>query len=310
MSVSQIISIGKIQLFFILILLSNIRSSHQTVYSCSSNALCGCSTNSATVTRIVGGENAAPATWGWAVSVRIGTGTLCGGSIISNSWVITAAHCIISQTPSQYTIYAGSTSRWAGTQTRTASNIFVHPGYSSTTYVNDIALLKLSSPLSMDDPYVSSICIPSVSQAILSAGEWPSVGTNVVAVGWGTLSEGGSLPTTLRQVTVQTVAYQASTCAPTMVNWTVQLCAGVSGGGKDTCQGDSGGPLMMFSSSNQWVLIGVTSSGIGCARAGYSGMYTRVAAFQGWINSTMNGTYTSKASIYLCLLVVGLWFFF
>ncbi|CAF2128623.1 unnamed protein product, partial [Rotaria magnacalcarata] len=96
----------------------------------------------------------------------------------------------------------------------------------------------------------------------------------------------------------------------TMVNWTVQLCAGVSGGGKDTCQGDSGGPLMMFSSSNQWVLIGVTSSGIGCARAGYSGMYTRVAAFQGWINSTMNGTYTSKASIYLCLLVVGLWFFF
>ncbi|CAF4346121.1 unnamed protein product, partial [Rotaria magnacalcarata] len=66
----------------------------------------------------------------------------------------------------------------------------------------------------------------------LSAGEWPSVGTNVVAVGWGTLSEGGSLPTTLQQVTVQTVAYQGSTCAPTMVNWTVQLCAGVSGGGK------------------------------------------------------------------------------
>ncbi|CAF3763877.1 unnamed protein product, partial [Rotaria socialis] len=95
----------------------------------------------------------------------------------------------------------------------------------------------------------------------------------------------------------------------------VQLCAGVSGGGKDTCQGDSGGPLMMFSSSNQWVLIGVTSSGRGCADAAYSGMYTRVAAFQDWINSTMNGTYpskayTSKASIYSCLLLVGFWFFF
>ncbi|CAF4253010.1 unnamed protein product, partial [Rotaria magnacalcarata] len=232
MEVFQIRLISNVRLLLILILLSNIRSSHQAVYSCSSNALCGCSTNSATVTRIVGGENAAPATWGWAVSLRIGTGSLCGGSIISSSWVITAAHCIISQTPSQYTIYAGSTSRWAGTQTRTASNIFVHPGYSSTTYVNDIAMLKLSSPLSMDDPYVSSICIPSVNQSTLSAGEWPSVGTNVVAVGWGKLSEGGSLPTTLQQVTVQTVAYQASTCVRTMVNWTVQLCAGVSGGGK------------------------------------------------------------------------------
>ncbi|CAM4881126.1 unnamed protein product [Rotaria socialis] len=315
MAVSQITLIGKIQLFFILILLSIIRSSHQTVYSCNSSVSCGCSKNSATVTRIVGGQDAASATWGWAVSLRIGTGNLCGGSIITSSWVITAAHCIISQTPSQYTIYAGSTTRWVGTQTRTASNIFVHPSYNSATYINDIALLKLSSPLSMTDPYVSSICMPLVSQATLSAGEWPPVGTNVVAVGWGTLSQGGSLPTTLRQVTVQTVAYQAPTCTPTMINWAVQLCAGVSGGGKDTCQGDSGGPLMMFSSSNQWVLIGVTSSGRGCADAAYSGMYTRVAAFQDWINSTMNGTYpskayTSKASIYSCLLLVGFWFFF
>ncbi|CAF5166113.1 unnamed protein product, partial [Rotaria magnacalcarata] len=80
MEVFQKRLISNVWLSLILILLSNIRSSHQAVYSCSSNALCGCSTNSATVTRIVGGENAAPATWSWAVSLRIGTGTLCGGS--------------------------------------------------------------------------------------------------------------------------------------------------------------------------------------------------------------------------------------
>jgi len=57
----------------------------------------------------------------------------------------------------------------------------------------------------------------------------------------------------------------------------------------DTCQGDSGGPLMMFSSNNQWVLVGVTSNGIGCAEAAYSGVYTRVAAFQSWINTNTNG---------------------
>ena len=54
----------------------------------------------------------------------------------------------------------------------------------------------------------------------------------MVAVGWGRLNDSGSLPTTLQQVTVQTVDYRASTCTPTMVDWTIQFCAGVSGGGK------------------------------------------------------------------------------
>ena len=104
------------------------------------------------------------------------------------------------------------------------------------------------------------------------------------------------MPTTLQQVTVQTVAYTASTCSPLIDDWHTQLCAGVSGGGKDTCQGDSGGPLMMFTSSNQWVLIGLTSNGIGCAEALYSGVYTRVAAFQDWINGYTNGSSTVVVS--------------
>jgi hypothetical protein len=142
------------------------------------------------------------------------------------------------------------------------------------------------------------------------------------------LSQGGSLPTNLQQVTLQTVAYNAPTCIPSMSNWQVQLCAGVPGGGKgysqlfflylsafiiffliDTCQGDSGGPLMMFSSTNQWILIGLTSSGIGCASANYSGLYTRVAAFQSWISATMNGTSSHQVSIHpLPILVLSLSF--
>jgi len=57
----------------------------------------------------------------------------------------------------------------------------------------------------------------------------------------------------------------------------------------DTCQGDSGGPLMMFTASGQWELVGVTSYGIGCAEASYSGVYTRVAAYQNWIATTTSG---------------------
>ena len=64
----------------------------------------------------------------------------------------------------------------------------------------------------------------------------------------------------------------------------------------DTCQGDSGGPLMMFTTSNQWVLIGLTSYGIGCARAAYAGVYTRVAYYQDWIRTTTSGAYTNATS--------------
>jgi secreted trypsin-like serine protease len=61
----------------------------------------------------------------------------------------------------------------------------------------------------------------------------------------------------------------------------------------DACQGDSGGPLMMFTSSKQWVLVGLTSNGMGCAEANYMGIYTRVAAFQNWIRSYTNGSFAT-----------------
>ncbi len=120
------------------------------------------------------------------------------------------------------------------------------------------------------------------------------------------MSENGSISSTLQQVTLAIIDYRTSTCSPLINDYRLQLCASVADGSKgnyldyllfpyyflsiltDTCQGDSGGPLMMFSSNNQWILIGLTSYGEGCAQPGYAGVYTRVAAFQDWINSTMN----------------------
>ncbi|CAF2182438.1 unnamed protein product [Rotaria magnacalcarata] len=278
-------------------LLSIARQSSQTVYTCNKNVSCGCSTSSVSISRIVGGENASSGAWSWAVSIRIGTGSLCGGSIISSSWVITAAHCVEYFTESDFIVYAGSNARWSGSQNRTVSKVIPHANFNPSTYEYDIALLQLSSPLNMSDPALSKICLPNVTQATLSAGEWPSSGTSVVTIGWGRLSEIGSLPSTLQQVTLQTVSYQTSTCLPVMVNWHVQFCATVINGTKDTCQGDSGGPMMMFSSSNQWILVGLTSSGIGCARPQYAGLYTRVAAFQDWINSKTNSTNSNGTSL-------------
>ena len=163
----------------ILLTLIKLTVQQSTTYTCSSSASCGCSTNSATLTRIVGGENAASNTWGWAVSISIAGSYLCGGSIISSSWVVTAAHCVSGYTASQITIYAGSTTRFSGTQSSSGVKLVSHPSYSSQTYVYDIALLKLTNPLSMSDSNVRTICLPTVSSATLAAGEWPPVGTSV-----------------------------------------------------------------------------------------------------------------------------------
>ena len=112
----------------ILVLLTVIRFSQSTLYSCDPSASCGCSQNSAAVNRIVGGENAAAATWGWAVSLAINKNSLCGGSIISSSWIITAAHCTSGVSPSKITVYAGSEKQFSGSQTRVASQIIVQIG--------------------------------------------------------------------------------------------------------------------------------------------------------------------------------------
>lgn len=141
------------------------------------------------------------------------------------------------------------------------------------------------------------------------------------------MSEGGTVATTLQQVTLSTIDYRSSTCVPVITNKNVQLCAGADGKGyslllspisvfidefflllTDTCQGDSGGPLMMFTPSNQWVLVGLTSNGIGCARPQYSGIYTRVAVYQDWINSNTGGSYSSVSLSHACNTQISVYF--
>ena len=159
----------------VILLLSLVGPTHEYVYSCDTTAACGCSSSPASMTRIVGGETVDGSTWGWAVSMYISSRYLCGGSILSSSWIITAAHCIVTNNASQFIIYAGSNTQWSG-QARRASAVFVHPSYDSVTEQNDIALLQLESPLNMSDPNVKPICMPSISAAVLAAGEWPPAG--------------------------------------------------------------------------------------------------------------------------------------
>ncbi|CAF4477483.1 unnamed protein product, partial [Rotaria magnacalcarata] len=193
-----------------------IRLSFQIVYSCNLKATCGCSSNPVSMNRIVGGEDASEATWGWAVSLAINT----------------AAHCVEDHSASEFTVYAGSTFLCSGTQNRSVSLIVAHSNYDPITYSNDVALLQLSSPLMMDDSNVSPICLPSVHSSVLASSEFPTSGTTVIAIGWGRLSEYGQVAKYLQQVTLTTVDYRSYTCNSLISDQKVQLCAGVPGGGK------------------------------------------------------------------------------
>ncbi|CAF1300336.1 unnamed protein product [Rotaria magnacalcarata] len=265
-----------------------------TTYTCLSSASCGCSRNSAVLTKIVGGEPASSQTWGWAASIRYSASGshFCGGSIISNSHILTAAHCTQPlKSASSIRVYVGSISLSSTAQIRDVSKIYNHPSYSKLTYLNDIAILKLSTPLNIGQAGVDLVCLPNVSRAILASEEYPNAGINLIAIGWGAQTEHSqTASSTLRQVSVQSIASTSTYCRNVnLYDSSKRFCAGVMPtGGKDTCQGDSGGPLLMFTSSNIWEQVGITSVGYGCGRPNYPGIYTRVAAYQSWINATMN----------------------
>jgi len=263
-----------------------------TVFVCNATAACGCSRNDADVRlRIVGGDTAVSHSWGWAVSLRdYSDESICGGSILSPNYVLTAAHCVVDSVgiANLYSVVVGA-DRLSSSEGQkiSLSRIIIHPSYNRKTNENDIALLYLSKPINLADPNVAKMCLPAVPE--LEQSRYPVVTKSIVAIGWGTTSQGGSVSDTLRQVTVKTVASKDKTCKSTIRNDKLQFCAAVSGGGKDTCQGDSGGPIMYYSEADRvWVLAGVTSYGRGCASPNYAGIYTRVSAYIDWIKSNVN----------------------
>jgi secreted trypsin-like serine protease len=299
-----------LRLFFIQVGFSAVAS---ITYSCSSNATCGCSLNSAVLTKIVGGEQAETDTWGWAVSIRVSNSHICGGSVISSTYILTAAHCLASlKSISTLSVNAGSTYLSVIRQQRSASQIYIHQNYDAKTFVNDIAVIGLSSPLNMNDRSIARICLP-----LSTSTDYPPANATVIAIGWGVLSTGSKVTSNiLEQVTLQVISKTAVNCQKSVYNANVQFCAGVQGGGKgilkneifiergnslffvDTCQGDSGGPLMMFSNGH-WELVGITSYGIGCALAAYPGIYTRVSSYKDWTSCFLsNNTSCIKNTIF------------
>ena len=195
--------------------------------SCSSNSTCGCSLKSTILTKILGGEIAREDTWRWAISIRSNNYHTCGGSLITSNLILTAAHCFASvKDISKYSITAASTRLSNIRQQRSLAQVFVHRQYNLSTYENDIAAIRLSSPLNMNDSSLAALCL---SKGITN--DYTN-DTDVVAIGWGVYSKDEIVSDVLRQVTLKTIPSMNRACLRSIRNANVQMCAGVSGGGK------------------------------------------------------------------------------
>ncbi|XP_050728712.1 proclotting enzyme-like [Eriocheir sinensis] len=242
----------------------------------------GCGVLSAAdVTRIVGGKPADIREWPWiAALLRRGDTHFCGGTLITNRHILTAAHCVKPFTISDITVRLGEYTFEAKNETAhvdfAVSAAVIHDGYEEVNYHNDIAIITLAQSTEFSDD-AWPVCLP--------AGDESYLGRDGTVVGWGTTSFGGPVSNVLMKVTVPVWTNdECSTAYSDKIITNNQFCAGGREGGMDSCQGDSGGPFMVRQIRDQrWTVAGVVSYGQRCAEAQYPGVYTRVANYLTWI---------------------------
>uniref|UniRef100_H3D158 Zgc:100868 n=1 Tax=Tetraodon nigroviridis TaxID=99883 RepID=H3D158_TETNG len=250
-------------------------------------------------TRIVGGQEAPAGSWPWQASVHFSGSHRCGGSLVNNQWVLSAAHCYVGLSASTLTVYLGRQNQEGSNPNEVAlgvAQIISHPSYNSQTFDNDLALLRLSSAVTFT-AYIQPVCLAAPGSTFYAD-------VNSWVTGWGNIGSGVPLPSpkTLMEVEVPIRGNRECNCDYGVGTITDNmLCAGLRSGGKDSCQGDSGGP-MVLKQNNRWIQAGIVSFGQGCAQPNSPGVYTRVSQYQSWINGIITSnqpgflTFTSSGT--------------
>lgn len=244
---------------------------------------------------IIGGRRADPGEYPFQVALLFhGTGDrwanqFCGGTLISPDTVLTAGHCVVGARPGDIDVLAGTNRLLPGNGRRVrARAIRLHPGYDETgpALENDIAIVQLGTNL----PY------PTVRPAVPGDEALYPEGTMATTIGWGDRDirlNQQIYPTHLREVEVPIVG--DPTCVDVYGDEVVAeqaVCAGdMVDGGEDSCYGDSGGPLMV-PDGDDWVQVGIVSTGRGCARRPYPGIYTEVLNYDDLV-----GRYTQPDTV-------------
>jgi len=254
-----------------------------TVAPPTSSCQCGIPNRS---NRIVGGVETEVNEYPWQVGLvsRFGKQPWCGGTLISNKHVLTAAHCTVNTQASNIRVLLGEHKTDDNSFNRVdVESIYNHASYNSNNMRYDYAILTLKEPVTFTRE-VSPACLPSdVSKTY--AGQLATVS------GWGTLKSQGSQPTVLMEVDVTVTTNEVCKNVYGSGISGVNICA--MDAGKDSCQGDSGGPLFI-QENGRYTVIGVVSYGYGCATPDVPGVYARVTAVKDWITSYASGTQDSN----------------
>lgn len=240
-------------------------------------------------TKIVGGKDASPNQYPWMVGLLHSYRSdnfyaqFCGGVLIHPYYVLTAAHCLEDESSVSVEILVGTDDLDVGGRRLEIAQIIMHPQYNDVTLDYDIALLRLSSPVTDIKPI-----------SIADEENWQLAGTVGKILGWGQLSNDGGFPNKLQEGDVSILPF-----APANQAWSYTLTprmAPASGpdGSPDTCGGDSGGPLLVRRPlDDEWVVAGITSYGAGCGDDDPPAIYTRVFELRRYIYGIIYPNMTS-----------------
>jgi len=236
--------------------------------------------------KIVGGVEAEKGEFPFMVSLQrnYGNRPFCGGSLIAENWVLTAAHCSSSSMTGNTKVRIGhhKVTDTVGVESHAIERVYIHPQYNGGTIDYDYALIKLATKSKF-----APVKLQQMEIEIPDEIEDAPIST---VMGFGATREGGNQSDFLLKVEKPLVP--AERCNDAYVGEITDrmICAGLDQGGKDSCQGDSGGPLILRDAAEEPVLTGVVSWGHGCARPRKYGVYSKVSYVTEWIAETMEGS--------------------
>jgi secreted trypsin-like serine protease len=261
--------------------------------------------------RIYGGNDADAKDWPFVVALVDQRGEqFCGGSLINNQWVLTAAHCVLIWARNRqivrnadgspklkdlatfYVRGVSSAGKVAGFRGQ-VGKLLVHPQYEVSRTaesplgadINDLALIKLQRAIDIEPRKIPLLATKQFEMA------WAAANTCSGVAGWG-VRPNGFVSSRLQEVGIPVV--DSDICRDAYagryrIDPSAHLCAGfLRSGTKDACQGDSGGPLIVRAGPTRSLLVGVVSFGYLCGQPNSPGVYTRVATYRDWIFERVN----------------------